>query len=149
MKRKDSFVATLAALGLGDSLYLAMVHWWGEEPQCGAYAGCAQVNASSYAEIFGIPVAALGSALYLGILALAVWRLCAPTRRWWQLTVLLHELVLAAVVFMAYLTAVELLVLHAVCYWCLALAGISITLLLLLATDLFGSTSPNWRSRAG
>jgi hypothetical protein len=38
----------LAALGLADASYLAVLHWQGEVPPCLGYAGCGQVNTSPY-----------------------------------------------------------------------------------------------------
>jgi len=130
-------VPCLAALGLGDAAYLAVLHWVGEPPPCGGYSGCADVNYSPFAEIFGIPVAALGTLLYAALLAIGLMRTRTVGVAWSRATLSLYGLVLSGAVFMAYLTAVELFVLHALCYWCVALATITLLLLVLLARDVW------------
>ncbi len=127
----------LALLGLGDALYLAILHWQGEVPPCGGYAGCAQVNSSPFAEIFGVPVAALGAAMYAALLGIGLWRLQAQGVAYANATLLLYSLVLSGALFMTYLTGVEFLVLHAFCYWCLALAAITLLLLAMVTREIW------------
>lgn len=124
-------IPALALLGLADSLYLAVLHWQDEIPPCGGYSGCADVNTSPFAEVFGIPIAAFGAGLYLALLGLALWRTRAAGARFVQATMLLYALTVSAATFMAYLTAVELFVLQAICYWCVALTIITFILLAL------------------
>jgi uncharacterized membrane protein len=71
------------------------------------------VQSSRYAELAGVPVAALGLAgfLAIGVTALSV----APAAR-----AAGAALALGALVFSAYLLVVQLAVIHAVCDWCLA-----------------------------
>ena len=135
--RRDWIVPALALLGLADALYLAVLHWQGEVPPCHGYAGCAQVNTSPYAEIFGVPVAALGAALYATVLGIAVWRPQTRGVAFAQTTLLLYSLILAGALFMAYLTAIEAFVLQAYCYWCLGLATINLLLLVLVSRELW------------
>ncbi len=130
-------VPALAALGLADAAYLALLHWQGEIPPCAGYSGCAQVNTSPYAEIFGVPVAALGALLYAALLAVGLWRLRTRGEAFARATLLLYGLVVAGAVFMAYLTAVEFFVLHAFCYWCLALAAITLFLLVIVVGEVW------------
>ena len=68
---------------------------------------------SSYAEIAGIPVAVLGLAAYVTMLALLVWD--APVARLSAAT-----LALVGLLFSAYLLAVQLFVIDAICVWCMA-----------------------------
>ncbi len=130
-------IPVLAALGLADAGYLAALHFSGELPPCGGYAGCAVVNLSPYAEIYGVPVAGLGTALYAALLGISLLRLRATRPLWGQATLLLYGLTLSGAVFMAYLTGIELFVLHAVCYWCVALALITLALLVLITRELW------------
>jgi len=125
----------LATLGLADAAYLAILHFQGEVPPCGGYAGCGQVNSSPYAELFGFPIAAFGALIYLAILAAALWRWRAGGEAWAAATLVLYTLSLAATVFMSYLTALELFVIQAICYWCVALAAITLVLLGLSSRD--------------
>ena len=130
-------VPLLAALGLADALYLSVLHWQGEIPPCAGYAGCQTVNTSDYAEIFGIPVAAFGAILSAAILALALYRARAGASNWIRSTIALYSLVLAGAIFMAYLTGIELLVLNAVCYWCLAMLTFIVLMLVLVMRDIW------------
>ncbi len=127
----------LSALGFADSAYLAVTHWRGELPPCGGYAGCDLVNSSRYAEIFGVPIAAFGALLFAALLGISLVRGLSPSRPWVYKTLLLYGLALAGAVFMAYLTAIEFFVLHAVCYWCLGLAGITLLLLILITSEVW------------
>ena len=131
-------VPVLAALSLADAAYLSILHWRGEIPPCGGYAGCETVNTSPFAEIFGIPVAALGMALSAAILAIAIYRLRAlPGQTWLYATLALYALVLSAALFLVYLTGVEFTVLHAVCYWCLAMTAMVIAMLVIVMRDIW------------
>lgn len=149
--RRDWAIPALAVLGLGDAAYLAVLHFQGEVPPCGGYAGCAQVNSSPFAEIFGMPIAALGAALYAALFVVGLWRTQAQGPALAHATLLLYALVLSAAIFMAYLTAVEFFVLQAVCYWCLALAAITLLLLILITGEVWslgtrGAPSPARRA---
>jgi uncharacterized membrane protein len=111
--------AVLAAVGLAVSIYLTSVKLAGALPVCGPLKGCEDVALSPYSEIQGIPVALFGagfSALML-LLALAWWR--AGDRR---ALLASYGLGLFGILFVAYLTYLELFVIHAVCVWCVAYA---------------------------
>lgn len=118
-RRAGLLAAVLAGAGLAISAYLTSVKLAGELPVCGPLKGCETVALSSYSEILGMPVALLGagfSALVL-ILALAWWR--AGDRRALLAT---YGLGLFGILFVAYLTYLELFVIHAVCVWCVGYA---------------------------
>ena len=135
-------VPLLAVLGLADSAYLATLHFRGELPQCGDYSGCADVNSSPYSEMFGIPVAALGAGLYLMLLGIGLWRTRASGKAFLWATLALYGLLVSGAVFMVYLTAVELFVLHAVCYWCVGLATITVILLGIVGREVWRAQAP-------
>ncbi len=119
VRRAGLLAAVLAGAGLAISAYLTSVKLAGELPVCGPLKGCETVALSSYSEILGIPVALFGagfSALVL-ILALAWWRL--GDRRALLAT---YGLGLFGILFVAYLTYLELFVIHAVCVWCVGYA---------------------------
>lgn len=63
-------IAVLAAAGAGISAYLLAARG---TPICST-GGCEQVQTSSYAHLLGIPLAALGLAAYLTLLASALSR---------------------------------------------------------------------------
>jgi len=110
-------VATLA--GLIASGYLVVVHLMGEAPVCGPVKGCETVTTSEYSMVLGIPVALLGFGLSVVLVACAV--------AWWRLAdrrplLAVYGLLLLATLAVAYLTYLELFVIHAVCAWCVTYA---------------------------
>ena len=104
--------AALAVLGAAISGYLLVVRETGGSLICST-GGCETVQSSSYAEVLGVPVAALGFVGFLALLAAALAR--GELARLTQAT-----LGLAAFLFAAYLLAVQLVVLDAICQWCVA-----------------------------
>jgi uncharacterized membrane protein len=108
--------AVLAAIGVGIAGYLTYVHYAGINPICVAGSGgCEKVQTSKWADLGGIPVAVLGLASYVCILA----SLLLPEDLGQMVAVLLS---LVGVGFSAYLTYRELFTIHAVCQWCVASA---------------------------
>ncbi len=91
------------------------MHYAGGEPVCAIAHGCAIVQASDYSELAGVPVAVLGVLGYLGVLA-------ALVRDGEAGRTAAAFLSLAGLGFSAWLTYVELGVLHAVCIWCVGSA---------------------------
>ncbi len=130
MKQANWIMTGLAALGLAISLYLLTVHWGWWNAVCLGVGNCEVVNTSMYSELLGIPVALLGALTYLSLIAigLAVWRdLYAEYAR------LLRFFICAVgVAFSAYLTYIELFVLHEICPWCV-MSAIIITLITILS----------------
>jgi uncharacterized membrane protein len=120
-------LGALAVVGLLISAYLTWVHYAGVAPVCvGGSGGCETVQTSSYATIFGVPVAVIGLVGYTGLLLSASLR--------GELGVYLGFLVaLVGTLFSAYLTYLELFVIHAVCEWCVASAALMVAALLCAA----------------
>ncbi len=124
------FVMVLAAVGLGDSLYLTWVHVTANPIAC-PIGSCDAVNASPYAEVWGFPVAAIGVAGYLGLLGMAAmaWRADEDgERRRWLRPVFAASGV--GVLYAIYLTYLELFVINAICFWCVV-SAIAVTLICL------------------
>jgi uncharacterized membrane protein len=102
----------LALAGAGIAGYLTYVHYAHVQPLC-TTGGCEKVQASKYAELFGIPVALLGLAAYAALVALA-WVRGANAA-------LASTLVaLVGVGFSAYLLWAQLGPIDAICQWCVA-----------------------------
>ena len=102
-------IAVLAAAGAGISAYLLAARG---TPICST-GGCEQVQTSSYAHLLGIPLAALGLAAYVTLLASALSRS--------QIARAVGAVVaLASVAFSVYLLVVQVAVIGAVCEWCVA-----------------------------
>ena len=121
-------IAALAVLGLAISVYLTWVHYAGIEPVCTGISDCERVQTSEYADLVGIPVAVLGIAGYLAILASLRTRV--------EVTALLAYL---AVAFSAYLTWAELFKIDAICQWCVGSALITLAIAVLATLRALGA----------
>ncbi len=118
-------IALLALVGLFVALYLWLhALGFGGAIKCGAGGGCETVQTSQWAVFLGLPVALYGVAGYLAILivALAALRPAALPQSNWN--VMLVSLATVGVLFTAYLTYLELFVIHAICRWCVGSAVI-------------------------
>ena len=117
-------LGTLAALGLAISAYLTWTHFAGVAPACaGGSHGCETVQSSRYAAVFGIPVSVVGLAGYASLLFSAALRTEGGVY-------LGFFLALVGTLFSAYLTYIEVFVVHALCQWCLASAGVMVAALI-------------------
>jgi uncharacterized membrane protein len=105
-------VALLALAGAGVSAYLVYVRYQGAELLCST-GGCETVQSSEYAEVLGVPVPLLGLVAYLVIAATALVRSV-------EARLLGAALALTGAAFSAYLLVLQLVVIEAVCDWCLA-----------------------------
>lgn len=128
-------VALLALFGLFVSIYL-MLYKAGliGTLACGTGA-CETVQLSRWATFLGVPVAAWGVGYYLVILGLA---LASVQDRWADSRpVLLAQVALTAVgvLFSAWLTYLELAVIHAICRWCVVSAVVAVLLFALAWWD--------------
>lgn len=142
--RSVSLVTTLAGVGVAG--YLTRVHFDGGVLIC-AVGDCQTVQESEYADVAGIPVALLGLGMYLTVLALGVVRWRQP-RMHGATTLVAFAVVLAGAFVAAYLTFVELVVIDAVCQWCVASAVLTAILLGAEGTGVWAWTtaSPDGRS---
>jgi len=128
--------ATLALVGLFVALYL----WLWKIGLLGVLAcgdgGCETVQLSSYADLFGIPVALCGVAGYLAMLGVGLAGVQGPlaARRW--PTTALVLLAGLGVAFSGYLTYLEAAVIHAWCRWCVVSA--------VIVTAIFGVAAAGW-----
>lgn len=134
MKNRFGILLALALTGVAVSAYLLTVHWGWWSAVCLGVGDCELVNTSRYSEFLGIPVALFGMGAYAAILvlALAASRDIQPdwTRR------LMFALAAVGVAFSAYLTYIELFVLHEICPWCVLSAIIIFMIAFLSAMEL-------------
>jgi uncharacterized membrane protein len=104
-------IAALALAGAGVAAYLTYARYSGSVIACST-GGCETVQSSSYAKVAGVPVAVLGLAGYLGLLATAIAR--GELARAAGAAV-----AFSAFGFSAYLLYAQLALIDAVCDWCL------------------------------
>ena len=114
-RRSGLLIVALALIGLAIALYLTVTKLTGGLPVCGPVKGCEDVARSEYSAILGIPTAAFGAVFSIATFALGMV--------WWRRgdrRALLgaYGLGLFGVLFVAYLSYLELFVIHAVCAWC-------------------------------
>lgn len=126
-------IAVLALLGLLSSLYL-LLYKLGVVGSlvCGGSGACERVQQSPYAMFLGVPVAAYGVA---GFAALLVVALAGLGERWSDRaapSLLLAVFAAVGFGFAAYLTYLEVAVIHDICRWC-AFCALLITAILVLA----------------
>ena len=114
-RRSGLVIAAIAAVGVAIAAYLTVTKLSGGLPVCGPSHGCEDVALSQYSSIFGIPTAAFGLVFstVVALLGLGWWRL--GDRR---AVVAAYGLGLFGILFVAYLTYLELFVIHAICVWC-------------------------------
>lgn len=111
--RRTSTVLGVAGVGIAG--YLTYVHYAGLQPICGISHGCETVQTSSYASLFGAPVALLGLITYVLILI--------SLRRPGENALLAgYVLTLIGFGFSLYLTYREVFTIHAICTWCVSSA---------------------------
>ena len=118
-------LAVLSVVGILISAYITWTHLRGVAPVCmGISGGCETVQTSRYSEILGVPVAALGLAGYAGLLFSSLLR--------GESGIFLGLFfALVGVFFSAYLTWLELFVIHAICQWCVSSAILMVASLIL------------------
>jgi uncharacterized membrane protein len=125
-------MALLALMGVLVALYLTLykIGVLGELT-CGV-GKCETVNLSRYATFLGLPVAAWGLGFYVLLLAVALLGLQESFANSMGISLALVALSGWGVLFSAWLTYVELFVIHAVCMWCVV-SAIIVTLFFIAA----------------
>lgn len=118
----------LAMVGLGLWAYLSYVHYNINAFVCSG-GGCELVQSSEYSEMFGVPIAMFGVAMFLAIIAGIILRELRPETIELVSTGIL-VILLTAVSSWAHLTYLELNVIHAVCQWCVATSIVTALLLI-------------------
>lgn len=137
---KRQLIALIALFGILIAAYLTLYKVGAiAELNC-AVGSCETVQFSRWANLFGLPVAAWGIVFYVVLLALALASLQA---RWIDSRAMSLALVAWTswgVLFSAWLTFLELFVIHAICQWCVVSA--------LLVVITCGLSVVDWRGRS-
>ena len=129
---KRMVVALLALVGLFVALYLTMYKTGMIGVITCSIGSCETVNTSRWSTLLGLPVAAWGLGFYITALAVAIASL---QDRWVDErapSVVLVALSGWGVLFSAWLTYLELFVIHAICMWCV-ISAIIVTLIFIVA----------------
>jgi uncharacterized membrane protein len=129
-------VAALALAGIFISLYLTLYKIGVIGELSCSIGSCETVNTSKWSRFLGLPVAAWGLLFYLDVFAVA---LVGTMRRFEfepAISFLLVGEAAVGVLFSAWLTYLELGVIHAICIWCVTSAVIVTLILLTTIADL-------------
>jgi len=125
----------LAGAGVGVAGYLTYTHYNIGALVC-SVGDCHAVQTSQYATIGPVPIAILGLGMYVAVIALGVlrWR-----RADWLSTATMgaFALALAGTVYFAYLTYLEVAVIHAICQWCVTSAILTLGILVVEGVGTF------------
>lgn len=117
----------LAGLGALDAIYLTWIKLQRETALfCAPGGGCDVVNTSPYSELAGIPIALFGLGMYLLVIAALL-----INDRWAYSRLAVFGLALTGTLYSAYLTYLELAVIHAICPYCVISALLVVALLVL------------------
>jgi uncharacterized membrane protein len=135
LRRQALVLLALVGLLVATYLWLYKIGVVGEL-KCGT-GSCETVQASRYAALLGVPVALYGVAGYGALFAIGLAGLDPLRAGDRRLTRLLAALATVGFLFSVYLTGIELFVLHAICRWCAASAGI-MTAIWVLSLSLLG-----------
>lgn len=133
---KRRVVALLALVGCFVASYLALYKLGYIGQLSCAIGSCERVNTSRWAVFLGAPVALWGVAFYLAVFAVAVIGSLPRYSDEPGVSVLLTSVSLAGVLFTAYLTSLELFVIHAFCVWCVVSACVVTAIFVVSALDL-------------
>lgn len=116
MKQRATLICAAAFLGMIDALYLTLMR--GSHVPCSISGGCNEVLTSPYAEVFGVPLSAIGLTFYFTVFVLAVLEVfdVASTLRW------VFWLALPGFVITLVLLYLQAFVIHHFCQYCLASA---------------------------
>ncbi len=139
----------LAIAGLGVSIYLTVTHFDKVLLVCDSNAtiNCEKVTTSPQSEIFGIPVAMLGLAYFVPMIALclpAAWRSADRRIHLARLT-----LSVIGVGMILYLIITELFVIKAICLWCSSVHVMTFALFVIIVTAAPVVLAPGYGSPDG
>ncbi len=124
-RRLRTALIALCAVGIAIATYLVYIHYAGIKPICAASGGCEIVQSSKWAKFVGIPVADIGLAGYLTIMASLLF-LKGELNRLVPMC-----LALGGLAFTAYLKYAEFVLIKNYCIWCIASAIIMLCITVL------------------
>lgn len=141
-------VAALALAGIFISIYLTLYKLGVIGELSCSIGSCETVNTSRWSVFLGLPVAAWGLFFYIDVFGVA---LLGTLPRWENEPII--SIVLAAeaaigVLFSAWLTYLELAVIHEICIWCIASAVIVTVIFLVSVADLRETRDPTTDAKA-
>jgi uncharacterized membrane protein len=131
--------AIVALIGVCDASYLTYHHYMAMPVPCSITGGCEEVLTSSYAELWGVPLAIYGAAAYLVAFVLASLSVFRNRLAW---TLFGVQVTLMAL-FSGWLIYVQAMLIEAFCQFCLLSAGTSFILFLIFLASLVFRRRPS------
>jgi uncharacterized membrane protein len=128
-------IAALSLVGIFLAAYLSMSHLGLVQLACGTSSECDQVNTSEWAKLAGIPVAYYGFGFYVTSFIVSMLGLQPRYSRSPLVSKLLLYMSAFGVLFSAWLTYLELFVIHAICRYCVVSAIVVVILFVLSWMD--------------
>jgi len=128
--RLRQVIIFFTVLGLAVSIYMTIFKLTNNEKMCVGSGGCTIVNASGYSEVYGIPVAAVGIAGYLAIFGVLLFERKAGFLQD-NASMILFGLTLTGFLFTLWLIFVEVVLIKALCPFCLT-SQVSMTIIFIL-----------------
>jgi uncharacterized membrane protein len=129
-------VATLALAGIFISLYLTLYKIGVIGELSCSIGSCETVNTSKWATFLHLPVAVWGLFFYIDVFAISLLGTTRSFENESLLSVLLVVEAAIGVLFSAWLTYLELAVIHAICIWCVTSAVVVTAILVVSIADL-------------
>ncbi len=129
-------VAALALAGIFIALYLTLYKLGVIGELSCSIGSCETVNTSKWSRFLGLPVAAWGVLFYLDVFAVALIGTLPRFENERLISVVLVAEAAVGVLFSAWLTYLELGVIHAICIWCVTSAVIVTLILVVSLADL-------------
>lgn len=130
-KRLSRFALALTIIGLLVSIYMTIFKITSNDKMCIGSKDCSVVNASRYSEVNGIPVAVIGVAGYLALLAVQ-WLERKPGFFQQNGAMLFFALSITGFLFTLYLIYVEIALIKAYCPFCIT-SQVTMTLIFILS----------------
>lgn len=135
MRRRQA-LALLAVVGILIALYLTLYKVGVIGVLSCSIGSCETVNTSKWSMLFGIPIAAWGLAAYVALFALSFAGSSEAREGSATIATLLVALAGWSVLFSAWLTYLELFVIHAICIWCVTSAALWVVIFAVSVADL-------------
>ena len=129
-------VAALALAGILISAYLTLYKLGVIGELTCSIGSCETVNTSRWSVFLGIPVAAWGLVFYMDVFVIALVGTMPRFENEPFISVVLVAQAMIGVIFSAWLTYLELGVIHAICIWCVTSAAIVAAISLVSIADL-------------
>jgi uncharacterized membrane protein len=131
-------IAVLSLVGILIALYLTLYKIGVIGDLSCTLGSCETVNTSKWATFLGLPVAAWGLGAYLALFSLSMAGTADRYAGSQTISVLLVAIAAWSVLFSAWLTYLELFVIHAICIWCVTSAVLLVLILVVSIADLRG-----------